>query len=247
MPVAVPSSSPTTRMPIAWLWQKNYPGTHRVIQLCTGEDPHFCLCSIFFFKDYQTFSSSLCCLTCSGVSCKFKAMLPGSSYANKNVSAFLPFWKGCTGSLLRSVSITKLPHLLSGILRVPSLHTFLCFFLPTNPLKPSVQQQKTLQVPQTNLKSAKNRSPLSSSSNLELSSCSCLEFSLSLLFKEKFENRSLVLAYKAPFCAVWFLCGCACVLLCVCVFGRGSAGGGGSNMIIYLFIFVQFCFHLNLV
>ena len=89
----------------------------------------------FFFKDYQTFSSSLCCLTCSGVSCKFKAMLPGLSYANKNVNAFLPFWKGCTGSLLRSVSITKLPHLLSGILRVPSLHTFLCFFLPTNPLK----------------------------------------------------------------------------------------------------------------
>ena len=50
---------------------------------------------------------------------KFKTMLPGLYSANKNLTTLLAFWKTTlAGSLLRPLSTTKLPQLLSGALRI---------------------------------------------------------------------------------------------------------------------------------
>ena len=62
-------------------------------------------------------------------------MLPDLSSANENQTTLLAFRKNYTGSLLRPVSTTKLPHLLSDTLRILFLRTFENCFTPTNPLE----------------------------------------------------------------------------------------------------------------
>ena len=73
-------------------------------------------------------------------------MLPDLSSANENQTTLLAFWKNYTGSLLRPVSTTKLPHLLSDTLRILFLRTFENCFTPTNPLE--LFGSKTVESPQ---------------------------------------------------------------------------------------------------
>ena len=98
---------------------------------------------------------------CVGMLVKFKRMLPDLSSANESLTTSFPFWKkqknktnkNYTGSLVRLISTTKLPHFLSGTLRNLSLRTFQNCFTPTNPFElfgPAVK--KLLKVPPNNLK-----------------------------------------------------------------------------------------------
>ena len=70
-------------------------------------------------------------------------------------SDLLPIWGSSTDFLLRPSSITKLPHLLSGISRTLSPHTFQNYFTPTTIL--GLFRLATRENFQINLKSAGNR------------------------------------------------------------------------------------------
>ena len=139
-------------------------------------------------------------------------MLTDLSSANENRTTLLPFWKNYTGFLLRTISTTKLPHWLSGTLKVLFLRTFQNRFTPTNLLE--------LFGP-----AAKNcwKSPKLTSNLLETDFSTIKQLksgtrflqtsSISLLFQEKSENTSsqrmlLSWSVKHLFCTVWLLSEC---------------------------------------
>ena len=167
-------------------------------------------------------------------------MMLDLSSVKENQITLLPFWSSFTGYLLTPASITKLLHLLSGILTfenslAPDFSELLQIYQPTQTLQSS--NEKLLKVPKTDPKSVRNRSfhyqaavvwnsllravpaPCHYPRSKQISKLTCLK-------------STFLLMSKTHLSAVWSVCVCVfvcCEWVCVCVFVCVWMGGGAFS------------------